>query len=102
MFYSNIKGLLQNLTRQTTAPSYFVFITHLKDASRLKGVICGNPGLQAGGMWTKTSRLKDGTSGEESLSAGVHGCDIGTIPKRRLSGECRPPDGMACRIRPPP
>ena len=43
-------GLLQNLTRQATAPIHFVFITHLKDVSRLKGVICGNPGLKAGGM----------------------------------------------------
>ncbi|MCR5382283.1 MAG: hypothetical protein K6G44_14960 [Lentisphaeria bacterium] len=54
-------------------------------------------------MWTKTSRLEDGISGGEALPPPAsHGRDIGTIPMRRLSGECCPPDGMACRIRPPP
>jgi len=39
------KGLLQNHKRQATVLSYFVIITHLKDVSRLKGAICGNPTL---------------------------------------------------------
>jgi len=41
----SIKGLLQNLKRQATVPFYFVIIKHLKDVSRLKGAICGNPAL---------------------------------------------------------
>ena len=77
-------------------------MTHLKDVSRLKGAICGNPALQGGGIRHKISRLKDGTSGRDVLPAASHGRDIGTILKRRLSGECRPPDGLACRTRPPP
>ena len=45
----NKKGLLQNQQGKQQPLIYFVFMTHLKDVSRLKGAICGNPGLQAGG-----------------------------------------------------
>ena len=63
------KGLLQNLKRQATAPSYFGFMTHLKDVSRLKGAICGNPALQGGGRRLRKSiRLKDGTRLEEVIA----------------------------------
>jgi len=62
---------LQNLKRQATAPSYFVFVTHLKDASRLKGGICGNPALQGGGHPTQ-----DIPSGRRHLRRGC-------LPRRR-------------------
>ena len=94
-------GLLQNLTRQATAPIFFVFITHLKDASRLKGVICGNPGLQAGETGTKTSRLEDGTFVRHVLPVGVpwprHRHDSQAPPFRRVPSSRRP--GL---VHPPP
>ncbi|MCR5382983.1 MAG: hypothetical protein K6G44_18500 [Lentisphaeria bacterium] len=60
------------------------------------------PPFRAGDIRHKISRLKDGTSSRDILPASSHGRDIGTILKRRLSGECRPPDGWAYRARPPP
>ncbi len=86
---------MQNLTRQATAPSYyFVFITHQKDAFRLKGAICGNPGLQAGGMRTKTSpsgrrHLRTGCPPRQRLKAATsHNSQM--PPFRRVSSSRRP------------
>ncbi|MCR5380068.1 MAG: hypothetical protein K6G44_03705 [Lentisphaeria bacterium] len=60
------------------------------------------PPFRAGDIQRKISRLKDGTSSRDVLPAASHGLNIGTILKRRLSGECRLPDGRTYRARPPP
>ena len=59
---------MHKLARNATALSYFGFMTHLKDASRLKGAICGNPALQGGGRSPRKSiRLEDGPRLEDVI-----------------------------------
>ena len=48
-------------------PFLFFHYIHLKDASRLKGDICGNPALQGGGRSPRKSiRLEDGPRLEDA------------------------------------
>ena len=64
----NEKGLLQNLQGKQQ-PFLFCHYIHLKDASRLKGDICGNSALQGGGRnLRKTIRLEDGPRLEDVTS----------------------------------
>ncbi|MBO7092403.1 MAG: hypothetical protein J6W23_11500 [Victivallales bacterium] len=70
-------------------------MTHLKDVSRLKGAICGNPALQGGGsIRHKMSRLEDGTSGLDAFLAGVpwprHQHNSQLPPSRRVPSFRRP------------
>ena len=59
----------------TPPPSNFDFLTHLKDVSRLKGAICGNPALQGGGRPTQ-----DIPSGRRHLRTG---CLLADVPWSR-------------------
>ena len=71
-------------------------MTHLKDVSRLKGAICGNPALQGGGA-SDTRHPVWKTAPQDWMSSlpASHGRGINTILKCRLSGECRPSDGLS-------
>ena len=86
---------MHKLARNATAPSYFGFMTHLKDASRLKGTICGNPALKGGGASdTRYPVWKTAPSDWMSSLPASHGRDINTNsqvpPSRRVPSFRRP------------
>ena len=59
------------------------------------------PAFRPGRQGPRHPVWKTAPSYGRSAPPASHGRDIDTIPKRRFSGECRPPDGMAWCIRPP-